>query len=68
VDGRQRIDTVLLPSRQLVGTLVFARTIVVVFIALGKEALSLISMRAARRNERKLHAEYLALVRWRRDR
>jgi uncharacterized DUF497 family protein len=58
VDGRQRGDAVLLPSHQLVGALVFARTIVVVFIALGKETVSLISMRAARRNERKRYAEY----------
>ena len=32
--------------------------IVVVFVALGKEAVSLISMRPASKNERKLYAEY----------
>ena len=32
--------------------------IVVVFVALGKEAVSVISMRPASRNERKLYAEY----------
>jgi uncharacterized protein len=32
--------------------------IVVVFITLGKEAVSVISMRFASRNERKLYAEY----------
>jgi uncharacterized DUF497 family protein len=32
--------------------------IVVVFIALGEEAVSVISMRPASRNERKLYAEY----------
>jgi uncharacterized protein len=32
--------------------------IVVVFVALGKEAVSLISMRPASNNERKLYAEY----------
>ena len=32
--------------------------IVVVFVTLGKEAVSIISMRPASRNERKLYAEY----------
>jgi len=32
--------------------------IVVVFVVLGKEAVSLISMRQASKNERKLYAEY----------
>jgi uncharacterized DUF497 family protein len=32
--------------------------IVVVFVTLGKEAVSVISMRPASRNERKLYAEY----------
>jgi hypothetical protein len=32
--------------------------IVVVFVALGKEAVSVVSMRPASRNERKLYAEY----------
>ena len=32
--------------------------IVVVFVALGKEAVSVISMRAASKNERKLYAKY----------
>jgi len=32
--------------------------IVVMFVALGKEAVSLISMRPASKNERKLYAEY----------
>ena len=32
--------------------------IVVVFVALGKEVVSVISMRPASRNERKLYAEY----------
>ena len=32
--------------------------IVVVFVVLGKEAVSLISMRPASKNERKLYAEY----------
>jgi hypothetical protein len=32
--------------------------IVVVFVSLGKEAISIISMRPASRNERKLYAEH----------
>jgi len=54
-------SALVLPSRQKrwhgIGKNVRG-VIVVVFVVLGKEAISLISMRPASKNERKLYAEY----------